>query len=81
MAAVTGELADRVNENAAPGDRVTAKQLKDRVRYHEGKDKNGNSDLNASPQNSDENSGNSGNIPMSEAAQRVEAQRQRNATF
>jgi hypothetical protein len=30
------DLADRINEDAAPGDRVTGERLQDRVRYSEG---------------------------------------------
>lgn len=42
-ATVTKAIADRHNENAAPGDRVSGDQLRDRVRYHEGSVKVGNS--------------------------------------
>jgi len=43
-ASVTRELANRVNEGAAPGDVVSGKKLQDRVRYHSGADKVGNSE-------------------------------------
>jgi hypothetical protein len=49
-ATVTRALADRINEDAAPGDRVTGKQLQDRARYHDGSDKIGNSENNPQPQ-------------------------------
>ena len=45
-ATVTRALAERINETAAPGDRVSGKQLQDRARYYEGVDKIGNSDNN-----------------------------------
>ena len=35
-ATVARVLSEKINENAAPGDRVSGGQLRDRVRYHEG---------------------------------------------
>lgn len=43
-ATVTRALAERINETAAPADRVSGKRLQDRVRYNEGRDKIGNSE-------------------------------------
>jgi hypothetical protein len=43
-ATATRVLSEKINEKAAPGNRVTGKQLQDRVRYKEGKDKIGNSE-------------------------------------
>lgn len=42
-ATVTKVLAEQLNEGAVEGDKVSAKALDSRVRYHEGKDKVGNS--------------------------------------
>lgn len=43
-ATITKYMSERINETAAPLDRVDGKQLQDKVRYHEGKDKIGISD-------------------------------------
>lgn len=43
-ATVTKALANRVNDGAAPGDVVSGKKLQDKVRYHSGADKVGNSE-------------------------------------
>ena len=43
-ATVTRVLSERINETAAPADRVSGKQLQDKVRYHSGVDKIGNSE-------------------------------------
>ena len=52
-ATVTRELANRINETAAAGDRVSGGQLQDRVRYREGAVKMGNSHNNPQPTNRD----------------------------
>lgn len=52
-ATVTRALADNINEGAADGDRVSGKQLQFRARYHEGKDKVGNSNNTPAPHQPD----------------------------
>jgi hypothetical protein len=42
-ATVTKALAEKINEGAAPGDKVTGEKLRDRVRYAGGETKMGNS--------------------------------------
>lgn len=72
-ATVTRAIAEKINENAAPGDKVTAGALEQRVRRHEGaNDKATNRNLSASHQNSEENSGDTGDITTEKVVQRVE---------
>lgn len=52
-ATVTKALADKINETAAPGDRVSGEKLQDRVRYNEGL-KMGNSQDNPTQPTKDE---------------------------
>lgn len=53
-ATVMRVLAEKINENAAPGDVVSGKQLRDRVQYNEGKVKCGNSANNSTFHQPDE---------------------------
>lgn len=63
-ATVTKVLAEQLNEGAAEGDKVSAKALDSRVRYHEGKDKVGNSGKLQNPDVTTVKPGDSGDILM-----------------